>query len=139
MSSQDLKGTLNIKDASANICHLSDLQCKIASDSVHLMDLETDLADTAARLISERAKNKRLVKIVHFLEGKIEQMKEHYNKRLKNITKAQQLEAQNFLRNQIEKHFKKVAVRHFQELMSLRQKYRHQLKLNNEVTFQFDD
>ena len=123
-----------VKMNEINSHELLQLQSKIASDRIHFLDVETNLADTSTQLTNERAKNKSLVKIVYYLENVIEKIREQYNDRVSNITKILQLQAENNLKKTLEEKLKKVTVTHFQAMENLRQEHRHQMKISNEVT-----
>ena len=135
MATTDSKSTAKMKEINSH--ELLQLQCKIASDRIHLVDIETNLADTSTLLTNERAKNKSLVKIVYYLENVIEKKKDHYNDRASNITNMLQLQAKNNLKKTLAEKLKKVTATHFQAMENLRQEHRHQIKISNEVISPF--
>ena len=132
MAAVDSKSTTKMNEINSH--ELLQLQCKIASDRIHLVDIETKLADTSTQLTNERAKNKSLVKIVYYLENVIEKMKDQYNGRVSNITNMLKLQAENNLKKTLEEKLKTVTAAHFQAMENLRQEHRHQIKISNKVT-----
>ena len=132
MAAVDSKSTPKMNEINSH--ELLQLQCKIVSDRIHLVDIETKLSDTSTQLTNERAKNKSLVKIVYYLENVIEKMKDQYNGRVSNITNMLKLQAENNLKKTLEEKLKTVTAAHFQAMENLRQEHRHQIKISNEVT-----
>ena len=117
---------------------LVQLQCKLASDRLHLMDIKTVLSDTTTKLLHEREKNKSLVKIVDHLEGTIKKQKSQYNKRAANLEKFHEVDFENKLKVLLKEKIKTIQASHFQHLENLRQEHRHQMKINDQVKIEYD-